>query len=334
MKAALVPTSGRPEWLALRQKGVGATDAAAILGKHPWRSPIEVYLDKLGMAEEREPTEAMEMGLELEPVIARRYVKRTGRHLMTLGEYTIAQSPEHPWAFCSPDRITLEYERLVELKAPGFMQYKHFGEEGTDDIPEQYLIQCLWSMEIMGLARADLAALIGGQEMKIFHVPHDAEVGRMMVERVGIWWERHIIGKELPEIDATDAYAQHLAKKFARNTLPIAEAQSEAHEIALDLYRAIQDATAAEERQALAQNRLKAMIADAEGLRAEDWKVTWRKAKDGSKTDHEAVAHKLRVELERRGMTLDELNAITKAHTAPTIGSRRFLFTYTGEASE
>jgi putative phage-type endonuclease len=67
----------RDEWLAARRTGIGGSDIAAILGLSPWRTPLDVYRDKVDGAEQPE-TEAMRWGRLLEDVIAREYAVRAG----------------------------------------------------------------------------------------------------------------------------------------------------------------------------------------------------------------------------------------------------------------
>ena len=43
----------RGEWLKLRQNGIGGSDAAAILGLNPYKSPLAVYADKRGLTNPR-----------------------------------------------------------------------------------------------------------------------------------------------------------------------------------------------------------------------------------------------------------------------------------------
>src|SRR5690606_37257359 len=42
----------RDEWLELRRKGIGGSDAAAIVGLDRYRSAFDVYADKLGLKTE------------------------------------------------------------------------------------------------------------------------------------------------------------------------------------------------------------------------------------------------------------------------------------------
>ena len=63
----LVETAGlsEEEWLAYRQKGIGGSDVAALLGISPWRTARDLFYDKLNIAvvEDHEDNwVALEMG--------------------------------------------------------------------------------------------------------------------------------------------------------------------------------------------------------------------------------------------------------------------------------
>lgn len=56
------------EQLQLRRAYIGSSDAAAILGCDPFRNRADVYWSKIGELEDR-PTEAMELGNDLQPML-------------------------------------------------------------------------------------------------------------------------------------------------------------------------------------------------------------------------------------------------------------------------
>ena len=41
----------RSEWLQHRRKGLGGSDAAAVAGLNPWKSPFAVWMEKTGQIE-------------------------------------------------------------------------------------------------------------------------------------------------------------------------------------------------------------------------------------------------------------------------------------------
>ena len=67
----------REEWLNERRTGIGGSDAAAVMGLNPWKSPLDVYLDKTGQLMESPDNPALYWGRVLEEVVAREYSLRT-----------------------------------------------------------------------------------------------------------------------------------------------------------------------------------------------------------------------------------------------------------------
>lgn len=62
-------TLSRPEWLEYRRKGLGGSDAAAVLGVSPFRTARDLYYDKTGVvtADNQENWVALEIGNLLNP---------------------------------------------------------------------------------------------------------------------------------------------------------------------------------------------------------------------------------------------------------------------------
>lgn len=61
------------EWLLHRRNGIGGSDLAAICGISKWRTPMHVYLEKLGETPEEQMGEAAEWGTRLEPLVADKF---------------------------------------------------------------------------------------------------------------------------------------------------------------------------------------------------------------------------------------------------------------------
>ena len=71
----LVGTEGLPreQWLEYRRKGIGGSDAAAVLGISPFRTGRDLYYDKLNIvtADDAENWVQLEVGTLLEPLVAK-----------------------------------------------------------------------------------------------------------------------------------------------------------------------------------------------------------------------------------------------------------------------
>lgn len=173
-----------PEWLAARRAGIGGSDAAAVLGLSPWRTPAEVFDEKIGTTLDAPiSNEAMEWGTLLEPVILSEYQRRTGQSVA--GTYGLLRSIERPWMLLSPDAITLE-GRIVEIKTT--RSGNGWGEPGTDEIPIHYLAQVHHALIVTGAPVCDIAVLIAGSDFRLYHVEADLALHADMIEQEEAFW--------------------------------------------------------------------------------------------------------------------------------------------------
>ncbi len=78
----------REEWLAVRNQGIGSSDSAAVVGLSPYKSPLELWMEKTGRKapDDLSDNEAVFWGSTLEPVIAQVYGEKTGAKASTLTE--------------------------------------------------------------------------------------------------------------------------------------------------------------------------------------------------------------------------------------------------------
>lgn len=185
MNAQLKPIENRAEWLEARRQGIGGSDAPAIVGVSPWRTPLDVYEDKLGEAPERDDNEAMAWGRALEPVIRQAYSDRTG---YAVALPAMLAHPKHDWMLANLDGIANDGRRVLEIKTARTAQ--GWGEEGSDMIPLPYLIQVQHYMAVTAIPVADVAVLIGGSDFRVYEVPADAELQAGIIEQEAELWGR------------------------------------------------------------------------------------------------------------------------------------------------
>lgn len=177
----------RGEWLALRRRGIGGSDVAAILGLSKWRTPLDVYLDKIGEGEDQPDSPAMEWGRRLEPVIREKYAEATGLAVEKPDMMLI--SGEHHYMVADLDGICSD-GRLLEIKTA--RSGADWGEPGTDEIPEYYMTQVQHYMAVAGSARCDVAVLIGATDFRIYAVERDQELIDMLIKAEGDFWHDHV----------------------------------------------------------------------------------------------------------------------------------------------
>jgi putative phage-type endonuclease len=213
----------RQEWLEARRKGIGATDAAAILGLSRWRTAIDVYEDKLGISPEKPATPAMQWGLALEDAIADAYQAETGRRVRRGGLRRAHHVRDFPM-LATIDRLTHlsdEPVRNVELKTSrsddGFAD-----RDGWRDVhpslrvPAAYYVQVQHQMEVLDVDVSDVAVLFGGSDFRIYEIPRDREYGVDLRVEEGAFWRDHVLRGIYPPAGADDL--ANLARRWSRST--------------------------------------------------------------------------------------------------------------------
>jgi putative phage-type endonuclease len=192
------------EWLAARAGGIGASDAAAVLGASPWKSPFKLFCEKIGLVNaSAEETEAMEWGNLLEPLIAEKYERETQRSLIDHGRFTLHVNDARPFLFATLDREILQRE---QRSTPGVLEIKTTGifhaEEWAEEPPLVYQIQLQHQMAVMGWAWGSLAVLIGGQRFLWTDIERNDRFIAILLEREEEFWAR-IQRLDPPAPDAT-----------------------------------------------------------------------------------------------------------------------------------
>jgi putative phage-type endonuclease len=192
----------RRHWLAERRAGLGSSDAAAVLGLDPYKTALEVALDKWGLLPQKQGA-PLTWGLKLEEVIAAAYQEETGNEAGPPPAASLWH-PEAPWMFASLDRVVAG-KKIVELK--NARTAEGWGRMGTDEIPEHYLIQVQHQLHVgraHGLEdRADVAVLIGGSDFRIYSISYYLHFAEALEQRLQWFWEK-VQRKEMPEITRLD----------------------------------------------------------------------------------------------------------------------------------
>lgn len=172
----------RKAWLAERRTGIGGSDSAAACGMSKWKTPLELFLDKRGEFETPE-NEAMRWGSLLEPVVRQEYADRTGRSVEV--PRGIVRHPKTGFMILTADGIA-DGRRLYEGKTARASE--GWGEEGSGDIPVEYVFQVQHGMYVTGLPIADVAVLIGGSDFRIYTLDADTEFQSMLVDAEAAFW--------------------------------------------------------------------------------------------------------------------------------------------------
>jgi putative phage-type endonuclease len=289
-----------------RLKGIGGTDIAAILGLNPWKSPMDVYLEKTGLVDGPEENEAMFWGKELEELVLRRYQRDTGHYL--------SHAPPmmhliHPWYVGSPDALAKNGDGalgVVDAKTTG--RRDDYGEPGTDEVPDIVACQMAWYCGLIDAQWADVAVLFLSprRQFAIYHLPRNQEIIDNLIEAGREFWEGHVIPRIPPPLDASGGPKLYLNLTYPQDRGDIIPATIAGANY-LSRLQAVKEIIAeAEKEKAVAEAHIKALIGDAQGILSREWKATWKKNKDSLVTDWEKAYTDLFFYAKDRGLNLNK----------------------------
>ena len=178
---------------------IGGSDIAAIAGLSPYKTALDVYAEKLGLVPPFAGNQFTRWGKRLEAVIADCYAETTGLELEPGG---FVMHEKYPWAGGNLDRQNRAARKIVEVKTANIRQADRWGEEGTDEIPEEYIAQCAWYLMLTGYSVADVPVLLGGNDFRIYRVERDEELEQFLIDAGARFWTDHIEKQVQPEVAA------------------------------------------------------------------------------------------------------------------------------------
>ena len=222
-----------------RRKYLGGSDIGAILGVSKYKTPLDVWMEKTGKAENAATNLPIRFGHFAEEFVAQEYVRATGYQLLkSQGDITHS---EHPFLMGHVDRFVVTdtesssicasqgstTNHLLECKTANPYTLSQWGEAGSDEVPLSYLAQCHWYLCITQLARCDLAVLFGNSEFRIYRIHADRELQNALVDKAVSFWQEHVL-KNIPPAPQSTLDCQVLFKNETAGKAIEAQAQTAA----------------------------------------------------------------------------------------------------------
>lgn len=206
-----IPTTNmtREEWLKERKDGIGGSDAGAICGLNPYRSPIAVYQDKISTETDDTDNESMRQGRDFEDYVAGRFMEETGKKVRRAN--AIYKSREYPFLFANVDRMITGEKAGLECKTAS----AYSADKWKDGhIPESYQLQCHHYMAVTGAEAWYIAVVILGKDFLWHRIERDEEIIRNLISIESHFWNNHVIPHIMPEPDGSEC-SEHLIRQMA-----------------------------------------------------------------------------------------------------------------------
>ena len=208
-KIGNVPKLTHEQWLEIRRSGIGGSDASAVLGLNQLQSPFSLWMDKTGLGEEKEDSEVMRQGRDLEEYVAQRWCEETGKKVKK-NNFMWRDSDAY-FMLANIDREVVGEKAGLECKTTSVYNKSDF--EGGE-IPLTYYVQCMHYMKVMGYERMYLAVLVLGKAFYHFTIERDEQELLNLVKAEQDFWENNVRLNIAPAADGSEATKDALKKMF------------------------------------------------------------------------------------------------------------------------
>ncbi len=279
----------REEWLQVRKRGIGSSDAASAVGLCPYKSQLELWMEKTGRtvrSEEPGQDNPMYWGTLLEPFVAVAYAERTERKVRRVN--AVLQHPTYSFMLANIDR------EVVGAADVQILECKTAGEFGSrlwrDGVPEYVQLQVQHQLAVTGKQTADVAVLLCGQKLEVHRVERDEEVISRLIVLEARFWD-HVTEDTPPPADGSESAAKALRSLYRGNDTSVDFTEDTelsgtfAGLVSLREEIAHMDKRAEQMRQQLEQS-----MGDASKAIFQEGEITYRRSKDGSGVDLKRLA--------------------------------------------
>lgn len=202
----LVDTADLPEddWLEWRRKGIGGSDAAAILGISPFATARDLYYDKLNILAFEENDDnwvQKQIGHLLEDLVAQIFHKKTGYKIYQVKK--MFQHPVHSFMLADvdyfvelPDGTTA----ILEIKTTNYNAKEHWWRDGEKIVPVNYEVQGRHYMCVMNIDRVFFCCLYGNNfdEVIIRDIQRDYDYEDELIALEEDFWINHVQAHKEP----------------------------------------------------------------------------------------------------------------------------------------
>ena len=306
----------REDWLAVRKQGIGSSDAAAAVGLNPYKSQLELWLEKTGRdaslpkVDPQDEESPAYWGNVLEPIVAWHYSKRSGNRVRRINAVLQHPNPELSWMLANIDRevIGVDEVQILECKTAG-INGARLWKEG---VPEYVELQVMHQLAVTGKQAADVAVLLGGQHLEIHRIERDEQMIARLIELESKFWT-YVETDNPPPADGSASAEAALRCLYPEDNGQTVDFSGHAGlaEAYLELKAVRQSIGEKETREAQLKQLLQQAMGEATRAEFSSGYISWKKSKGSTVLDVERL--------------LKEKPYLQVRYAKAKEGSRRFL---------
>lgn len=264
-----------------RKKYIGGSDIATICGVSPYKTLMQVYAEKKGIAAPFQGNERTEVGQELEAFV--RDVKFGAKHPDLFRQLQLPlvniSHPRYDFMSGRPDAYGDDF--ILEVKTCGYHSFKKLYD--TEEAPDFVVCQANWYAMLVEEAegreiKSIWIAVLGDTHLyREWNIEKDSALISIMMEQAIGFWENNILANNPPEADSSEHCTKALAALYPKHVTESLDAGTGPEtQLLLDLKGATEDLKEAKEKVAGLENRIRAAIGSRIGIETDICRVTWK----------------------------------------------------------
>lgn len=196
-------------WIELRKSSIGGSDAGTCVNMNQYSSLLTLYADKKGLSKDKETSEAMRLGTDLEAYVAERFCEKEGKKVRN--DFFMYADDELDFLTANVDRRIVGENAGLECKTMGSFNGYNL-EQG--EIPSHYFCQCQHYMMVMGFDRMYLAVLVLQRGLYVIEVKRDDGFIKQLREAEIDFWINYVQKGKMPEPDGSDSSLDTLKELY------------------------------------------------------------------------------------------------------------------------
>lgn len=219
---------GSPEWHELRRTRIGASDAPIIMGQSPFKTPRQLWEEKLAISSTKVHP-GLFKGKEGEEEARHAFMKATGICVCP----AVILHPEYEWLMASLDGITLDGKEGVEIKIPNADDHLTAQRGG---VPVKYYAQLQVQMVCTGLDHWNYWSYRDGEGVHVVLFRDDTYI-KNMIPKLKKFWDMWMNLEEPPLMERdylpkdNDEIWMGVAKEYKEKARALKELKDEVEDL-------------------------------------------------------------------------------------------------------
>ena len=256
-----------------RNKGIGGSDIASILGLNRYKSPYQLWFEKTQKLDNTVDNKYTRAGKRLEAVVADMFAETTG-FAVEIPKEQVFYKKEYLWA--SPDRLyrnSVGFLGVLECKAT---------QKYLNEPLDEWVCQLQWYMGIIGTPIGSIAWLERGIDFQFRNYEFDRDFFQLLLERAEEFWNENVL-KGIPPAPLTE---QDIRELYPRSTEKKIQADEKLAE-KIDRLKSLKEIIKRTQEEAdMLEEQIKLEMLDAEAIEYNgEILCTWKSSKDVERLD-------------------------------------------------